>query len=79
MQISASDEFDLLGAWHTLANQHQVPLQVCVNAATKRGITNAQDAEESDKLHFSLSNNFESVGLGELAVLMKGSDRLVQF
>ncbi|MCF2947048.1 sulfurtransferase complex subunit TusD [Paraglaciecola aquimarina] len=79
LQISASDEFDLLNAWQALVTQHKVPLKVCVNAATKRGVTNAQDAEESDKLHFSLSNNFESVGLGDLAVLIKDSDRLVQF
>ncbi|MGJ8679917.1 sulfurtransferase complex subunit TusD [Paraglaciecola sp.] len=79
LQIFASDEFNLLKAWQTLGNDYHVPLQVCVNAATKRGITNIQDAQDSDQSHFSLSPNFESVGLGELAVLIKDSDRLVQF
>jgi tRNA 2-thiouridine synthesizing protein D len=79
LQIGASDEFNLLKAWQSLGADYQVPLQVCVNAATKRGIINAQDADESDQAHFSLSEHFESVGLGELANLLNNSDRLVQF
>lgn len=79
LQVPTSDEFNLLKAWQLLGVEHQVPLQVCVNAATKRGITNAQDAEELDQAHFSLSEHFESVGLGELAHLLNNSDRLVQF
>lgn len=79
LQITPSDEFDLYAAWTQLSQDYQVPLQVCVSAASKRGITNADDARDSDNPHFSLTSPFESVGLGELAVLINNSDRLIQF
>lgn len=79
LQITPSDEFDLYSAWQKLAQEYQVPLMVCVSAASKRGITTEQDASETDNPHFSLTAPFESVGLGELANLMNSSDRLIQF
>ena len=79
LQITPSDEFDLYTAWVKLSQQHQVPIMVCVSAASKRGITTAEDARESDNTHFSLAAPFESVGLGELAILISNSDRLIQF
>jgi tRNA 2-thiouridine synthesizing protein D len=79
LQITPSNEFDLYTAWGKLSQEYQVPLMVCVSAATKRGITTAEDAQDSDNSHFSLTTPFESVGLGELATLISISDRLVQF
>tara|TARA_R110002167_G_scaffold41455_1_gene126599 strand:+ start:280 stop:669 length:390 start_codon:yes stop_codon:yes gene_type:complete len=79
LQITPSNEFDLYGAWIKLSQQYQVPLMVCVSAASKRGITTAEDAQDSDNPHFSLAAPFESVGLGELATLISNSDRLLQF
>ncbi|WP_158968768.1 sulfurtransferase complex subunit TusD [Paraglaciecola sp. L3A3] len=79
LQVTSSDEFNLHQAWINLAEQYSLPLMVCVSAASRRGITNQQDAQESDQAHFSLSTQFDSVGLGELAQLIKQSDRLVQF
>jgi tRNA 2-thiouridine synthesizing protein D len=79
LQITPSDEFDLYAAWGKLSQEYQVPLMVCVSAASKRGITTAEDARESDNPHFSLAAPFTSVGLGELAILMSSSDRLIQF
>jgi tRNA 2-thiouridine synthesizing protein D len=79
LQITPSDEFDLYAAWQKLSREFQVPLMVCVSAASKRGITTADDARDSDNPHFSLTSPFESVGLGELAVLINNSDRLIQF
>ena len=79
LQITPSDEFDLYQAWSNLSKDHQIPLMVCVSAASKRGITTIQDAQDTDTPHFSLQAPFESVGLGELAVLINNSDRLIQF
>jgi len=79
LQITPSNEFDLYAAWEKLSQQYQVPLMVCVSAASKRGVTTAEDAQESDNPHFSLAAPFESVGLGELATLISSSDRLLQF
>lgn len=79
LQIGPTNEFDMLNAWKGLANEHQIPLMVCVSAASRRGITSSEDAQEADKQQHSLTSPFESVGLGELAVLLKQTDRLVQF
>mgnify|MGYP000103138449 FL=1 len=79
LQQLSSDEFDLHNAWKQLANEHSVPLMVCVSAATKRGITNETDALEADDPHHSLATEFQSVGLGDLAQLLTNSDRMVQF
>jgi tRNA 2-thiouridine synthesizing protein D len=53
LQITPSDEFDLYAAWQKLSQEFQVPLMVCVSAASKRGITNTDDARDSDNPHFS--------------------------
>ena len=79
LQLMPSDEFDLHHAWKNLSTQHNIPLLVCVSAATKRGITNLNDAADSDQVHHSLSAEFQSVGLGDLAMLLEVSDRMVQF
>jgi tRNA 2-thiouridine synthesizing protein D len=79
LQITPSDEFDLYDAWQTLSQEFRVPLMVCVSAASKRGIITSDDARDSDNPHFSLTSPFESVGLGELAILINDSDRLIQF
>ena len=79
LQITPSDEFDLYAAWVKFSQQYRVPLMVCVSAAIKRGIITAIDAQESDNPHFSLAAPFESVGLGELAILISSSNRLIQF
>jgi tRNA 2-thiouridine synthesizing protein D len=79
LQITPSNEFDLYAAWEKLSVEYKVPLLVCVSAASRRGITTEEDAQDSDNLHFSLAAPFESVGLGELAALLSNSDRLIQF
>ena len=79
LQLIPSNEFNLHQAWKQLSADHNIPLMVCVSAANKRGITSVQDAEAADQIHHSLSPEFQSVGLGDLAILLADSDRLVQF
>jgi tRNA 2-thiouridine synthesizing protein D len=79
LQISPSSDFDLYQAWTSLAKTHQCPLLVCVTAATKRGVLSARDAADHDKIAVNLADPFQALGLGELAVLLSQSDRLVQF
>ncbi|WP_438863148.1 sulfurtransferase complex subunit TusD [Neptunicella sp.] len=75
----ASDELNLYQKWLGLSQQHQIPMQVCITAANRRGIISEQDAEDIDSVHFNLSAPFESAGLGELIQMMAKSDRVVQF
>ncbi|WP_127959717.1 sulfurtransferase complex subunit TusD [Serratia microhaemolytica] len=75
----ASDEFDLVRAWLTLAQQHNVQLSVCVAAALRRGVVDQQQASELKLLSANLQPGFTLSGLGALAEAALSCDRLVQF
>lgn len=74
-----SDEVNMLHKWQSLASEHNVPLQVCVTAANRRGVINQLDAEEMDGNQFNLHQPFEEVGLGDLCLLLNSCDRMIQF
>ncbi|NDL64512.1 sulfurtransferase complex subunit TusD [Enterobacteriales bacterium SAP-6] len=65
----AGDEVDIVRAWRQLGADHQVPLDVCVSAALRRGVTDAGNLQPG----FTLS------GLGALAQAALECDRFIQF
>lgn len=75
----ASDEFDLPKAWIALASRYNIPLQVCVAAALRRGVVDEQQAKEQGLLSSNMATKFELSGLGALAQAMLTCDRVVQF
>ncbi|ACT05203.1 sulfur relay protein TusD/DsrE [Dickeya chrysanthemi Ech1591] len=75
----ANDEFDLVRAWQQLAQTHQVALNVCVAAALRRGVTDAQQAEQLHLPGANLQPGFTLSGLGELSQSILRCDRVVQF
>ena len=75
----ATDEVNLSDRWAELANQYQFPLEVCVSASLRRGIVNQQESEQLGLMHYNLKSPFVLSGLGQLAELSAGCDRLVQF
>ncbi|MDE1479648.1 sulfurtransferase complex subunit TusD [Xenorhabdus bovienii] len=75
----ASDEFDLVRAWQTMAAQHQFNLFICVAAALRRGVADEQQANELNLSAANLADGFELSGLGSLAEAMMLCDRVVQF
>lgn len=74
----ASDEFDLVRAWQGL-QQQGVALNICVAAALRRGVTDAQEAASLGLPAANLQPGFALAGLGELAQAMLTCDRVVQF
>ena len=78
-QSGHSDELNMYQKWVSLHSDHNVPLQVCVTAANRRGVINEEDAKELDTPHFNLQPPFSEVGLGDLMELLNLSDRMVQF
>ncbi|GAC15351.1 sulfurtransferase complex subunit TusD [Aliiglaciecola lipolytica] len=79
-QTMLSDELALYPKWVDLANEHKIPLQVCVTAANRRGIISEQDAIQNDTPElFNLKPPFQSVGIGELVSMLNESDRSIQF
>ncbi len=66
------DEPNLQNAWLALSKQYDVELVLCVSAAQRRGISQADD-------HNTVAEGFLVSGLGQLIEAMLESDRLVSF
>lgn len=75
----ASDEFDLVRGWQQLHHEHGTALHICVAAALRRGVTDAQQAESLALPAANLQPGFELTGLGSLAEALLSCERLVQF
>ncbi|QKJ85353.1 sulfurtransferase complex subunit TusD [Paramixta manurensis] len=75
----ASDEFDLVRAWKALHDESGVALNICVAAALRRGVTDAQEATNLALPASNLQPGFHLTGLGALAEAALNCDRLVQF
>ena len=75
----ASDEFDLVRAWQALHDEHGVSLHICVAAALRRGITDAQEAQQLSLPAHNLQPGFTLSGLGALAEAALTCDRMVKF
>lgn len=73
--LPANDEFNLLKAWQALAAQAQIPLHLCVAASQRRGVVNAQTAQ--DGAQANLAEGFVMAGLGEFIVATLKADRLL--
>ena len=75
----ASDEVDLVRAWQALQQQHDVALHICVAAALRRGVTDAEQAQTQGLSVSNLQPGFMLTGLGALAEATLTADRVVQF
>ncbi|MDT9587601.1 MAG: sulfurtransferase complex subunit TusD [Candidatus Arsenophonus melophagi] len=75
----ASDEFNLLISWKTLAQQTGCQLHICIAAALRRGIIDETEAQNNDLPFANLDKDFTLSGLGTLAQAMIFCDRTVQF
>lgn len=72
----ASDEVDLVRAWQDLKQQHNVSLHICITAALRRGVI---DAEQATTLRENLQHGFQLSSLGTLAQAVLNCDRFIQF
>lgn len=75
----ASDEVDMVRAWQVLHQQHNVALHICVAAALRRGVTDAEQSEAEGQSISNLQPGFTLTGLGALAEAVLTADRVVQF
>ncbi len=79
LSTQAQDEFDLIAAWRTLIESHQIDAISCVSSALKRGILDAQEAARYEKPASNLAEQFTLSGLGQLVDASIESDRVVSF
>jgi tRNA 2-thiouridine synthesizing protein D len=75
----ASDEFDLVRAWHKLHQEQGVALNICVAAALRRGVSDQQEAARLQLAGSNLQPGFTLSGLGALAEAALSCERMVQF
>lgn len=73
------DELNLRDAWKALNEEHNVPLDVCIAAALRRGVISQSEASRHGHDAFSLQAPFELTGLGQLLTLQQRCDRLITF
>ena len=75
LQWVPDDQRKLTSEWQKL----EIRLPVCVSAALARGISDAENAQRHNLQQHNLADQFDLVGLGELADAVQTADRLIQF
>lgn len=74
-----TDEFDAVSAWARLAQTHAMELVVCVSAAERRGVLNAEQKEEFGAAAANLHPAFKVEGLGVMHDACLSAQRTVTF
>ncbi|MDE4453822.1 sulfurtransferase complex subunit TusD [Psychrobacter sp. DAB_AL62B] len=79
LRWQSADQMNITQEWQNLAEQYQISLPVCVSTALSRGIS---DSDNSARHHLdseNLATGFTLAGLSELAMMMQGDCRVIQF
>ncbi|HIA08010.1 MAG TPA: sulfurtransferase complex subunit TusD [Chromatiaceae bacterium] len=73
------DDRNIVKRWSELAADHNVDLVICVAAAQRRGICDADESKRNGKDADNLAEGFRISGLGQLIEAGIESDRLLVF
>ena len=73
------DDRNITNRWTTLAGEHDLDLVVCVAAAQRRGIVDADEAKRNGKDADNIAPGFRISGLGQLIEAGIEADRLMVF
>ncbi len=73
------DERNIVNRWSTLSKEHNLDLVLCVAAAQRRGIADADEAKRNGKDADNIAQGFRISGLGQLIEAGIQADRLVSF
>ncbi len=79
LRWQSADQLNITQEWQNLAEQYQLSLPVCVSTALSRGISDADNSARHQLETENLAKGFKLVGLSELAMMMQGDCRLLQF
>lgn len=77
--VSPQDETDLSAQWRDFIAHHELDGVVCIAAALRRGVLDAQEAQRYSRPAANLVNGWALSGLGQLHEAIQLSDRLVCF
>ena len=79
LRWQSAEQINLTEQWQALAAQYNISLSVCVSTALSRGISDSDNSARHNLQGDNLATGFELVGLSELAIMMQGDCRLIQF
>lgn len=73
------DEINITLAWQDIAQQHNIPLYLCIAAAVRRGIINDTESRRYELEQHTLAEGFQLEGLGTFVDLMNTTNKVIQF
>jgi len=73
------DDRHIVNRWSELAKQHDLDMVVCVAAAQRRGIVDADEMKRQGKDANNIAAGFHISGLGQLIDMGIKADRLMSF
>lgn len=79
LTVPPQDDRNIVDRWTKLAQEHNLDLVVCIAAAQRRGILDANEAKRNGKNADNLADGFRISGLGQLIEAGVQADRLVVF
>jgi tRNA 2-thiouridine synthesizing protein D len=79
LNVPPQDERDLSTLWSELAGRYRLDLVVCVSAAQRRGLLDANEARRHGRDAHNLAPAFRMSGLGQLIEAGIEADRLIVF
>jgi len=77
--VTPQDEEDLPRQWRSFITEHRLDGVVCIAAALRRGVLNAEEAERYSRPAANLPAPWELSGLGQLHDAVQACDRLICF
>ena len=79
LSLVPRDELDNSPSFKSLNQQYNIPLLLCVTAAEKRGIINAEQAHNEVLEHHNIDDTYTIAGLAEMAAIAAECHHVVQF
>lgn len=79
LSVPPMDERHIQNQWTALAQAHGIDLVVCIAAAQRRGLLDANEATRQGKDANNIAEGFRISGLGQLIEMGIQTDRLVTF
>lgn len=77
--VAPQDEQDIARQWREFVSQHQLDGVVCIAAALRRGVLNAEEAARYQRSAVNLEAPWALSGLGQLHEAIQDADRLICF
>ncbi|QHG24412.1 sulfurtransferase complex subunit TusD [Pseudomonas sp. DTU12.1] len=77
--VTPQDEQDIAQQWRALVGEHQLDGVVCIAAALRRGVLNAEEAARYQRSAVNLDAPWALSGLGQLHDAIQDADRLICF